>query len=89
MWGITSLDSLDTSSKYQHLGRPEKIDAYPPSGCEIPYPGWRADLVKPAVIPESLIQETIYLGDFGLAIRKGSSVQAPVSGYILCPRTLS
>ena len=34
---------------------------------------WKqGELVKPVEVPESLLTETIYLGDFGLAIKAGT-----------------
>jgi serine/threonine protein kinase len=85
MCGVTSLDNLHTNSKYQYLGRPQKKVIYPPSGGRTPYPGWQAELVKAADIPESLIQETVYLCDFGLAIRAGTSVDQKLqSPAIFC-----
>ncbi|KAE9378586.1 kinase domain-containing protein [Stipitochalara longipes BDJ] len=74
MWGMASLDNLDTNQKYQHLGRPEKMKIIAPDGWAILHSGWRADLVKAVVVPESLIRGNVYLSDFGLAIRNGTSV---------------
>jgi hypothetical protein len=85
MWGVASLDSIHTTAKYKYLGRPEKMDIYAPAGCVAPYPEWRGDLVKAAAIPESLIQGTVYLGDFGLAIKAGTSVSQKLqSPAIFC-----
>ncbi|KAN0078905.1 Protein kinase-like domain containing protein [Elaphomyces granulatus] len=67
MWGITPLDNLDTKTKYENLGRPQKI---PLSNF------WRrGELVKPAQIPKSLITKTIYLGDFGMAFKAGTEIK--------------
>lgn len=67
MWGIAPLDNYNTKTKYEFLGRPQKI-------ALDPHPGWQAEMVKPMEVPESLIEETFYLGDFGLAIKVGTSV---------------
>ncbi|KAN0085593.1 Protein kinase-like domain containing protein [Elaphomyces granulatus] len=67
MWGITPLDNLDKKAKYEHLGRPQKI---PISTI------WRkAELVMAAKIPKSLLTETIYLSDFGMAFKAGTTVE--------------
>jgi serine/threonine protein kinase len=67
MWGITPLDNLDKKANYEHLGRPQKI---PISTI------WRkAELVKTAAIPKSLLTETIYLSDFGMAFKAGTKLE--------------
>lgn len=71
MWGITPLDNCNTDTKYKYLGRPQKI-------ALCPHPGRQAELVKPVKVPRSLIRETIYLGDFGLAITAGTSVSQKI-----------
>jgi len=66
MWGITPLDNLNKKVKYEYLGRPQKI----------PILAWRpAELVKTAEIPKSLLTETIYLSDFGMAFKAGTKVE--------------
>jgi serine/threonine protein kinase len=70
MWGITPLDNLDKKAKYEHLGRPQKIPISAIWG--------KAELVKTAEIPKSLLTETIYLGDFGMAFKAGTKVERKV-----------
>ncbi|KAG9237183.1 kinase domain-containing protein [Amylocarpus encephaloides] len=76
MWGVVSLDKYDTSAIYQRLGRPKKQEIFGD------VKGWRAELVRPVEVPRSLIRKEVYLGDFGMAIRAGTSVdfkgQTPV-----------
>jgi serine/threonine protein kinase len=61
MWGMTSLDGLSTSSKYEALGRPLKQT--------IPFVDlWKqGELVCPIKVPRDLYTEEFYLGDFGLS----------------------
>lgn len=67
MWGIVPLDNCTTATKYKYLGRPQKMGL-------LPHPEWQGELVKPVVVPKNLIRETVYLGDFGLLIKAGTSV---------------
>lgn len=60
------LDAYDTEKKYQYLGRPKKDLLESPTGT--------AELVRPAVFPASLLSGSVYLADFGISIRAGTSV---------------
>ena len=78
MCGIVPLDAYDIKKKYQYLGRPKKI----PLETEA---GERGELVKPVVVPPSLLTKSVYLGDFGLAINAGASVTyKPQSPSVWC-----
>ena len=75
MWETIQIDKYDKAAQYQHLGRPQKLD--------ITEKTWRpSDLVPPLTIPSEFIGNQVYLGDFGLAISAGTSVdykpQTPV-----------
>lgn len=71
MWGIASLDDYNTDTKYKYLGRPQKIALAPDM--------WRqGELVRPMNVPENLLRESIYLGDFGISIKAGTSVSEKV-----------
>ena len=61
MWGMTSLDSLSTSAKYEALGRPLKQI--------IPFVDLQkqGQLMYPIKVPRDLYTEVFYLGDFGLS----------------------
>ncbi|CAI7630159.1 unnamed protein product [Penicillium glandicola] len=61
MWGMTSLNGLITSAKYEALGRPLKQT--------IPFVDlWKqGELVCPVKVPRDLCTEEFYLGDFGLS----------------------
>ncbi|KAG5754219.1 hypothetical protein H9Q69_006155 [Fusarium xylarioides] len=81
MFGLSSFESgADVTTKYQTLGRPQKMDL--PTNQEM----WKdGQLVAPMTPKDSfVVQDTITLGDFGLAIRSGTEVdfkvQVPV-GY--------
>lgn len=67
MYGIMPLDAFDIQVKYQHLGRPKKIPLQTPAGM-------KGELVRPVVVPPSLLTNSFYLGDFGLAMNAGASV---------------
>lgn len=70
MWGIAPLDTLPRDAKYKILGRPLKQ--------VIPFKLWKqGELVKPLTIPENLYTDTLYLGDFGLAMKAGARVTPP------------
>ncbi|PGH11031.1 hypothetical protein AJ80_07307 [Polytolypa hystricis UAMH7299] len=71
MWGIDPLHNLSRADKYKILGRPLKRVL----SCE----GiWKPEeLVKPLVVPETLRTESFYLGDFGQAMKVGSSMTQP------------
>jgi serine/threonine protein kinase len=70
MWDI-ALDNVNTETKYKLLGRPKKI--------ALPSILWKpGELVKPLEVPMSLPRETVYLGDFGMAIKAGHEVEHKV-----------
>lgn len=72
MWGTVPLDSLSRDDKYKSLGRPLK-QAIPfvESLCK------KGELVMPLKIPENLLTDSFYLGDFGIAMRVGGPVEQP------------
>jgi serine/threonine protein kinase len=71
MWDIAPLNNFNTETKYKHLGRPKKI--------ALPSELWkRGELVKPLKVPKTLLRETVYLGDFGMAIKAGTEVKQKV-----------
>ncbi|KAL4963728.1 kinase-like domain-containing protein, partial [Aspergillus stella-maris] len=63
MWGLSSIDHLTRSAKYEAVGRPQK-ESIP--FVELWKPG---ELVIPLEFPDSLRTDQVYLGDFGLAKR--------------------
>jgi serine/threonine protein kinase len=65
--GIVPLDDYDIKMKYQYLGRPRKMAFQTPAGM-------LGELVRPVVVPPSLLTQSVYLSDFGLAINAGTSV---------------
>ncbi|RDL38984.1 uncharacterized protein BP5553_03324 [Venustampulla echinocandica] len=67
MWGICSFDNYNTDTKYEYLGRPQKIKLCLPSRSQ-------AEIVKPIVVSKNLLRETVCLGDFEHAIKAGTSV---------------
>ena len=69
------LGHYNTETKHELLGQPQKA---------LLHGMWRdGELVKPVDVPESLVTDKIYLGDFGLSIMAGTSVgykiQSPAS----------
>jgi serine/threonine protein kinase len=71
MLDIATLDNLDTKTKYKYLGRPKKV----PLSSRL----WKwGELVKPMEVPKSLLRETVYLGDFGMAIKADTEVELKV-----------
>lgn len=68
MWDMVPLDSYDTMTKYKYLGRPRKIAMNPHEGLQ------QAEVVGQMEVCKSLIKEKIYLGDFGQAIKAGTTV---------------
>ena len=68
MWGVAPLDNPDTKTKYESFGQPMKI-TLPPNLWR------RGELVKRLDVPKSLITDTVYLGDFGLATKVGTDVR--------------
>ncbi|GKZ18991.1 hypothetical protein AbraIFM66951_001951 [Aspergillus brasiliensis] len=68
MWGMTSLDHLDRNEKYEILSRPmrqtiQNVDLWK-----------KGELVQPLKVPENLLTEDFYLGDFALSKKVGESV---------------
>jgi serine/threonine protein kinase len=79
MWEMPySLAEYDTATKYKLLGRPKKVFLGD-------YLWKRGELVQQVTIPLDLLGSKLYLGDFGLMIKDGTSVrikqQAP---YCFC-----
>jgi hypothetical protein len=67
MWGMSPLPHWDTATKYSYFGRPEKIALDDT---------WKqGELVKAMEVPSNLLTNRVYLGDFGLAIKAGTSVE--------------
>lgn len=79
IYGLAPFKSGTTiATKYQYLGRPRKmpIPTYEPM--------WKdGQLVMPIVPHSSLIQDTIALADFGLAIKSGISVECKIQSPII------
>ena len=75
LWGMKPLNHHDTDTQYELLGRPQKILLRT----------WKeGELVRPVKVPESLVTDKIYLGDFGHSIMAGTSVKCQVqspAGY--------
>ncbi|KAJ5129871.1 uncharacterized protein N7515_005910 [Penicillium bovifimosum] len=65
MWGMTPMDGLSRSAKYELLGRPLKQT--------IPFVDlWKkGELVSPVKVPDNLRTDEFYLCDFGLAKKIG------------------
>ncbi|KAN0072985.1 Protein kinase-like domain containing protein [Elaphomyces granulatus] len=75
MWGVAPLDNLDTKTKYEYLGRPLKIT--------LPSDVWKkGELVKRLDVPKSLITDTVYLGDFGLATKAGTDIRHKMLSHV-------
>ncbi|KAF4967152.1 hypothetical protein FZEAL_10571 [Fusarium zealandicum] len=74
MYGLAPFENnITTSNKYQYLGRPRKMPL--PTN----QPMWKdGQLVMPMPPRDSLVEGTVTLGDFGLAIRSGTSVECKV-----------
>jgi serine/threonine protein kinase len=68
------LDQYDLATKYRYFGRPRKISLVDYHGQPAEYLGKPGDLVKPMVVPRNLLTNNVYLGDFGMAIEAGASV---------------
>ncbi|KAI0542247.1 kinase-like domain-containing protein [Xylaria digitata] len=67
MWEITQIDKYDKATQYQHFGRPQKLD--------LTNHTWKpGDLVRPMTIPPESIGSAVYLGDFGMTVPAGASV---------------
>ncbi|KAI8944767.1 kinase-like domain-containing protein [Xylaria longipes] len=67
MWEMTDIDKYDKATQYRRFGRPQKLDLIE-KACDL------ADLVQPMTIPPEFIGNTVYLGDFGMAILVGTPV---------------
>ncbi|KAK0111552.1 hypothetical protein ONS95_001903 [Cadophora gregata] len=69
MWDLNPLlAGYDTATKYQMLGRPKKVSL----GDSL----WkRGELVQQIATPLNLVGSKIYLGDFGLTIKDGTTVR--------------
>ncbi|TVY89286.1 Serine/threonine-protein kinase [Lachnellula willkommii] len=67
MCGIVPLDDYNIKMKYQYLGRPKKIPLQTRAGMQ-------GELVRPVVVPPSLLTKSVYVGDFGLAMNAGTSI---------------
>ncbi|KAK2747102.1 hypothetical protein FQN57_002357 [Myotisia sp. PD_48] len=79
LWDMVPLDKYNTTTKYKYLCRPKRLPIKP----ELWKPG---ELVGEATIPQSLLGEELYLGDFGLATDAENQVVTewrPALGY--CP----
>jgi serine/threonine protein kinase len=70
MWQMKRLDQYNTTTKYEYLGRPQKLS--------LPDLRKPADLVEPMEVSQGLIEDRIYLGDFGMAIVAGTPVPSKV-----------
>jgi hypothetical protein len=67
MWEMSPLPHWDTATKYSYFGRPEKIALDDT---------WKqGELVKAMEVLSNLFTNRVYLGDFGLAIKAGISVE--------------
>ncbi|KAH7219779.1 kinase domain-containing protein [Fusarium oxysporum] len=78
MFGLSPLDSYDTTTKYRYIGRPQRMIL--PSMQQKP-----GELVMPMAPRKELVTDDIFLGDFGLAIRAGTQVTQRVqSPAIYC-----
>ncbi|KAF9784251.1 hypothetical protein IL306_007719 [Fusarium sp. DS 682] len=78
MFGLSPLNICDTTTKYEHIGRPRRMTL--PSMQYKP-----GELVMPMAPRKKLVTNDILLGDFGLAIRAGTQVAQKVqSPAIYC-----
>jgi len=79
MWEMRcSFEEYVTVFKYQQLGRPKKVSLGD-------YLWKRGELVQKVNIPLELVGNKLYLGDFGLTIKNGTSVQIKQQApYHLC-----
>jgi hypothetical protein len=68
LWDVHPLGHWTTAEIYQRLGRPRKVPLTEAEGR----PG---ELVEPIRFPQEMIRHPVYLGDFGLAILSGTSVE--------------
>lgn len=65
MWGVAPIHDLTRAAKYEVLGQPLKLSM---SDLNLWKPGER---VKPLVVPDDMRTESLYLGDFGQAMKLG------------------
>lgn len=65
MWGIAPFHNHTHAAKYEILGRPLKLSMSYLNLCK---PG---ELVKPLVVPDDMPTDSLYLGDFGQAMKLG------------------
>ncbi|KAF4445551.1 CMGC protein kinase [Fusarium austroafricanum] len=81
MYGLAPFEKgTSVATKYQHLGRPRKISIsrYDPLWKE-------GQLVEPMNPDVSLVEERIFLGDFGISIKAGTPVNCKIqSPFIYC-----
>ncbi|KAJ5083686.1 hypothetical protein N7456_013113 [Penicillium angulare] len=75
MWGVSSLQDLTRTAKYQKLGRPLKQTI---PFVELWKPG---ELVRPASIPDELRTADFFLGDFGIATKLNDPTFQIQRGY--------
>ncbi|KAI0395500.1 kinase-like domain-containing protein [Xylariaceae sp. FL0594] len=69
MWQLAEnqINQSDEATRHRLFGRPRKLDLSDKT--------WRpGDLVRPMTIPTDLIGNMVYLGDFGMVIQAGESV---------------
>lgn len=75
MHSLRRLEDCDITTKYELLGRPQKV--------AIPELWKSGELVAPITPQENLVESTIFLGDFGLAIESGTElgfkIQSPLT----------
>ncbi|KAK0107083.1 hypothetical protein ONS95_003792 [Cadophora gregata] len=70
MWGLKCLDEYDTNEIYRRLGQPRHFGL---GGL------WKqGDLVKSMTVPETLREDNICLGDFGMAIKADTAVNIKI-----------
>ncbi len=82
---MAPVDNYNTDTKYKYLGRPKMI------ALSLD-PDWPAELVRTMEVLDSLVREIVYLGDFGLTIKAGTSVSEIVQSpamYVLHPGAIS
>jgi serine/threonine protein kinase len=84
MWGVKSLAHHDRKNKYRVLGRPQKTQAEWNNQVHR-RPG---DLVRTVKVPESLLEDSVYLGDFGMAFRTSGAGQKVVFPTFTAPERL-
>lgn len=75
LWGMKSLDSYSIDAKYKVLGRPRKT--YIPATTHKP-----GELVESMKVDAKYLTDNVYLSDFGMAIKEGTSVGYKVQSPI-------